>query len=152
MAGESVATSGETIANNLQKAFVSVVRFSSAFALFGVEQLQTSLSFEEGKGLPKALDDLAAVLDLMTESLEGHLGQSNQDAMKSATRVASRVLQQSMDSLRLLDPRRVLRAANQLVQKSTEALSDQSRAEKAEKAKPEDKPELAVEVLTAPNQ
>jgi len=148
MARESVAASGETIGDNLQKAFVSMVRFSSAFALFGVEQLQTSLSLEEGKGLPKALDNLASVLDSMTESLEGHLGESNQDAVKSATRVASRVVQQSMEGLRLMDPRRVFRAANQLVQKSSEAVSEESQGEKA---KLEAKPELAVEVLTSPS-
>ncbi len=149
MAGEPAAASGETLGANLQKALVSMVRLSSAFALYGVVQLQTAFSFQQGKGFPRAWDDWEAVLDAMTVSLEEHLNSSDREAVKSATKLAGQVVRQSVESLGLMDPRRVLRAANELVQKSTEVMSSWSGG-----AKPntEDKPELAVEVLGSSGQ
>lgn len=128
----------------MEKAIVSMVRLSSAFALYGIDQLQTAISPQGGTGV--ATNDFRVVLDSMTESLQERMGQSNRDAVKSTARIVERVVEQSLEGLSLMDPRRVLRVANNLVQKSSEVMFNWSGNEEPI----EDKPELAVEVLTSP--
>ncbi|MBI3895853.1 MAG: hypothetical protein HY313_07955 [Acidobacteria bacterium] len=151
MASKPLAALGENLGNSLQKAVVSMVRFSSALALYGMENMQTAISFQKGGGLPKAAENLEAVLDSMAQCLADQMEQNNQEALKSATKIAEQVVQQSVETMTLLDPRRMVKVANNLVQKSTEAISPRPGKQEAVEDHDNDKPRLAVEILTTSN-
>ena len=142
MAGDSAAAVVETIGNSFQKAVVSMVRFTSAFTLYGVEKAQDALSFRERRGLSNAVEDIGVTLDSLTESLTNRMDETDRGATRSATRIVGQVVEQSLEGLSLLDPRRALRFAAGLARTSTEAISPSSDVTE------EDEPELAVDVLT----
>jgi len=130
----------------MQKAMVSMVRFSSAFTLYGLGELETAMSLQEGQGISEAMRDLEAVLNSMSDSMEGHLKQSNRKVVKSAKRIATQFVQQSADGLNMMDPRRVVRAANDLLNKITSEVSKKPGDHHPTEAH---RPLLAVEVLTS---
>lgn len=150
MAGESVTASYETVGNGLQKLIVSMVYFSGACALFGVERLESAVSSQEGGGLSRAVEDTESTLNSMAESLSKRMGQSNRDTMNSAAGIAEQIIELSFGSLSVIDPRRVVNVALNLVQKSTEVISALPAGDQpAVEDKNHDEPQLAVEVLTA---
>ena len=105
MARESASASGENIGDGMQKVIVSMVRFSCAFALYGVEQVETAVSPRKGEGFPRAIEDLEATLESMTDSLAQRMDRSNRETVKSATKIAEQVVEQSCEGLSLIDPR-----------------------------------------------
>lgn len=148
MASQLAASSRETmkLGDGVQKVMVSMIRLSGAIAWFGVDKLQTSVSMQEGEGFPRAVQDLAFVLDSVTDTLMDSLDTGKKDAMKSVSRVAEQVVGQSVAGLSLADPRRVIQATNALVQKSAEVISNWPG--EAKQPESDGKPRLAVEVLT----
>jgi hypothetical protein len=112
-----------------------------------MERLQTSVSMHEGEGFPKAMEELAGVLNSVADSLAEKMEPGKREAMKSVTRVADQVVGQSIAGLSMIDPRRAVQATNELVQKSAEVIS--SWPGKSKQSESGNKPRLAVEVLTA---
>ena len=149
MAGQLAAASRETVkvGDSVQKVMVSMIRLSGAVAWYSMEKLQTSVSMQEGEGFPKAMDDLAGVLNSVADSLAEKMEPGKRDAMKSVSRVAEQVVGQSIAGLSMIDPRRVVQATNELVQKSAEVISNWPG--EAKHPESDGKPRLAVEVLTA---
>ena len=148
MAGQLAAASRETgtVGDSVQKVMVSMIRLSGAVAWYSMEKLQTSVSMQEGEGFPKAMEDLAGVLNSAADSLAENMEPGKRDAMKSVSRVAKQVVVQSFAGLSLIDPRRVVQATNELVQKSAEVISNWPG--EAKQPESDGKPRLAVEVLT----
>jgi hypothetical protein len=147
MASESVTAFGEMLEKNTQKAFVSMVQFSSACMLFGVERLQTALSFEAGYGIPKAMEDLESALNSMADSLSENLAQNNRAAVDTASRIAERVVQQSLDTLTAVDPRKIIDAAGRFIRKAGDSGSE-DETERAD----DDQPQLAADALVGPEE
>jgi len=114
--------------------------------LFGMERLETALSFQEGKGVPKAMEDLESALNSMADSLAESLEQNNRVALDTAGRIAERVVQQSLDTLSAVDPRRIIDAAGRLIRKAS-----QPDAQDVTEGVGEDKPQLAADALVARN-
>ncbi len=146
MARHSASASRETLDHGMRRAVVTFVEFSSACMLFGVESLQTALTFKPGKGIPKAIDDLEGALDSMASELSHQMTQKNRETMDSAASAAERIVQRSFDALAFVDPRRVLKTAVNFVQRSTEAVSDIPSDLAVEH---DDKPQLAVDALVS---
>ena len=146
MADNSTAAPGETVANNLQRTIVSMIRFSSAIALYGVEKMQGTLAFRERQELSTIIDDMGGTLDSLTETLEGRMVEGNRTALHSATNLVGQIVEQSCEGLSLLDPRHAVRAATDLIRKTADTFSGSAAEAKLEA---ENEPALAVEVLTA---
>jgi hypothetical protein len=130
----------------MQKVIVSVVRFSCAFALYGVEKVETAISPQKGDGFPRAIEDLEATLESMTDSLARRMDRNNRETVKSASKIAEQVVERSCEGLSLIDPRCVIQAADNLFRKFSKGLSTSPADEQPAS---EYEPELAVEVLTA---
>jgi hypothetical protein len=149
MAGQLAAASRETVkvGDSVQKVMVSMIRLSGAVAWYSMEKLQTSVSMQDGEGFPKAMEEVAEVLNSVADSLAEKMEPGKRDAMKSVSRVAEQVVGQSIAGLSMIDPRRVVQATNELVQKSAEVISNWPG--EAKQPESDGKPRLAVEVLTA---
>jgi len=88
------------------------------------------------------VETLESALNSMADSLSRNLDQNNRAALDTAGRIADRVLQQSLDTLTAVDPRRLFAAAGSIIRNTSEAGSG-STTDNAE----EDQPQLAVNAL-----
>ena len=109
----------------MQSLIVSMMRFSAALTLFGMEQLQNSLNVVEGEEeLTKTMDRFESALDALTESLVNRIDDKKKETLKSVTKMSEDVVGKTIDGMTAMDPREVLRATNDLIQKTTDATAD----------------------------
>jgi vacuolar-type H+-ATPase subunit E/Vma4 len=109
----------------MQSLIVSMMRFSAALTLFGMEQLQNSLDVVEGEeDLNKAMDRFEKAIDSLTDALVNKIDDKKKDTLKSVTKMSEDVVGRTMDSMNVMDPREVLRATNDLLRKTTDATAE----------------------------
>jgi hypothetical protein len=109
----------------MQSLIVSMMRFSAALTLFGMEQLQNSLNVVEGEeDLSKTMERFEKALDSLTDALVNKIDDKKKDTLKSVTRMSEDVVGKTIDGMTVMDPREVLRATNDLIQKTTDATAD----------------------------
>jgi len=128
----------------MQSLMVSVVRLSTAATLFGLEQIETAVEVTLGRrGFSTAVDDLANTIDSMSESLVDKTAEEKRRTLDSITRATKRVVDSSADAMAVIDPKRVIEATNDVLRKSTDAVSNfiGKSSDKGEI------PQLAVDVL-----
>ena len=128
----------------MQSLMVSVVRLSTAATLFGLEQIETAVEVTLGRrGFSTAVDDLANTIDSMSESLVDKTAEEKRRTLDSITRATKRVVDSSADAMAVMDPKRVVEATNDVLRKSTDAVSNfiGKSSDKGES------PRLAVDVL-----
>ena len=109
----------------MQSLIVSMMRFSAALTLFGMEQLQSSLNVVEGEeDFSKAMERFEKALDSLTDALVNKIDDKKRDTLKSVTKMSEDVVGRTMDSMNVVDPREVLRATNDLLKKTTDATAE----------------------------
>ena len=109
----------------MQSLIVSMMRFSAALTLFGMEQLQSLLNVVEGEeDFSKAMERFEKALDSLTDALVNKIDDKKKDTLKSVTRMSEDVVGRTMDGMNVMDPREVLRATNDLLKKTTDATAD----------------------------
>ena len=109
----------------MQNLIVSMLRFSAAVTLFGMEQLQTSLNMIEGEDdVSKAMERLEKAFDSMTESLTTRIDDKKRDTLKSITKMSEDVVGRTFDGMTMIDPREVMRATNDLIQKTSDTTAE----------------------------
>ena len=147
MVAEAAAASDTTITTSFEKLFLSSMRFSGAATLYGVQQFETVLTVVEGgEGLSKQLDKFGTTVESLTKCIVEEISPGKKEALESVSTVTGRVVRQSWEGIRFLDPREILRLANNLTQKSSEAVA--SWVGKKEPS-PGEEPKLAAEVLAS---
>jgi hypothetical protein len=110
---------------SMQDLFVSMMRFSAALTLYGLEQAQSTMNVVEGgEDLSKSVKKLEQTLNSMTDALITRMDSKKKDTLKSVTKVSEDVVNRTWDSMNLMDPREVLRATNDLIQKTSDATAD----------------------------
>jgi hypothetical protein len=109
----------------MQNLIVSMLRFSAAVTLFGMEQLQTSLNMIEGEDdVSKAMERFEKALDSMTDSLTTRIDDKKRDTLKSITKMSEDVVGRTFDGMTMIDPREVMRATNDLIQKTSDTTAE----------------------------
>ena len=105
----------------MQNLIVSMLRFSAAVTLFSMEQLQSSLNLYGGdENISKTLDRFEKALDAMTETLTSRIDGQKKDTLKSITKMSEDVVSRTFDGITIIDPREVMRATNDLIQKTSD--------------------------------
>jgi len=145
MATETPATTGPTLTGSVEKLFFSTMRFSGAATLYSVQQLEAAVNvFEDEDGLSKQMDRFGATVESLANCLTEDISPGKKEALESISTVTGRVVRQTVEVARFLDPREILRVANNLAHKSSETMSNwMGKKEPA----PEEAPKLAVDVL-----
>ncbi len=106
----------------MQSLIVSMMRFSAALTLFGMEQLQNSLNVVEGEEeLSKTMERFEKALDSLTDALVHRIDDKKKDTLKSVTKMSEDMVSRTVDSMTIVNPSEVLRATNDLIQKTTDA-------------------------------
>jgi hypothetical protein len=108
----------------MQDLIVSMMRFSAALTLFGLEQIQNSLNVVEGEeDLSKTMERFEKTIDSLTDALVNKIDDKKKDTLKSVTRMSEDVVGRTMDGMTMMDPREVFRA-NDLIQKTADTTAD----------------------------
>ena len=145
MVMEAPATSGPTLTGSIEKLVLSTMRFSGAATLFGVQQLEAAVNvFEDEDGISKQMDRFGATVESLTSCLTDDISPGKKEALASISTVTNRVVRQTLEVARFLDPREVLRVANNLAHRSSETMSGWMGKKEPV---PEEAPQLAVDVL-----
>jgi conjugal transfer/entry exclusion protein len=105
----------------MQSLIVSMLRFSAAVTLFSMEQLQSSLNLVEGEeNLSKTLERFEEALNSVTDSLTKRIDEKKKDTLKSITKMSEDVVGRTFDGMTMIDPREMMRATNDLIQKTSD--------------------------------
>ena len=109
----------------MQSLMVSVVRLSTAATLFGLEQMETAVEVTLGRrDFYTAVDDLSNTIDSLSESLVDKTAEEKRRTLDSITRATKRVVNSSADAIAVMDPKRVVEATNDVLRKSSDAVSN----------------------------
>ena len=123
----------------MEKLIVSMMRFSSALTMLGVEQMQNSVGLATGKeNLDEAMDRFRSALDDFSTAVVGSLDEDKKKTVDSFTKASEDALNQTMDGLNManMDPGSVVEATTDFVKKTTDSMVDfvSGRAEHAAEA------------------
>ncbi len=84
----------------MQNLITSMVRFSTALTLFGIEQLERAANeAADSKVLSKTMDRLQEALNEMTDVLAGKLDENKRDALNSLSNASREAVQAGVDFL-----------------------------------------------------
>lgn len=109
----------------MQTLLVSMMRLSTAMALFGWEQVQHSMNvLDGGEDINKAIDRVEKALNSLTDTLVNRMDGEKRETVNSVTKMSKDVVDRSFDSVSMMDPREMMRAGNDLMQKTTNATAE----------------------------
>ena len=113
--------------------------------MYGVQQLEAAANvFQDEDGFSKQMDRFGATVESLATCLADDISPGKKEALESISSATGRVVRQTLEVARFLDPRELLRVANNLAHRSSETMS--SWMGKKEPV-PEEAPKLAVDVL-----
>ena len=132
----------------MQDLIISMVRFTAAVTLYGIEQIQTaSYVTQGGQDLFKVLDKFEVAFNSLTEALVDKIDESKRNTLKSVTSMAEDVVTKSFQGLNMMDPRAVIRMTGDFWRNSSDAMSDAMNDWFGEPAPPESEPKPVADVL-----
>jgi predicted transcriptional regulator len=109
----------------MQPFLVSIMRFSAAVTLYGMEQVQSTLNvMDGGEDLSKSMDKLEKTLNSLTDALIDKIDDRKRETLKSVTKVSEDMVGRTVDGINIMDPREVMRATNDLIQKTSDATAE----------------------------
>ncbi len=131
----------------MQELIVSMMRFSAAMTLFGMQQLQNAVS--AAADTQSALDKFKDALDAMTDAMAKQMDEAKTSTLDSMTKVQKDIVDRSFDAMNMqaFDPREMMSTTADLMKKTTDSLSDlvNKAMPKSESASSE--PQAAAEAL-----
>lgn len=116
---------------------VSMVRFSAALTLFGVEQLENSLNVVEGgTEFTKTMEGFEKTLNSLTDVLMREMDEKKKETFQSVSKASEEMVTQAMKGLEIMDPVEMLRVSGDLLQKTSDVTAKwvSKAASAAEKA------------------
>jgi hypothetical protein len=108
----------------MQRLIVSMMRLSTAFTLYGLEQLESSMNLtKDGQDLNKLLDNLKLTLDSLSDVLLKNMAEEKKDTLKSITNMTEDVVKKSFDGMSFANPREVLKSTSDLIRQSSDTMA-----------------------------
>lgn len=130
---------------------VSMLRFSAALTLYGVEQLENSLNLvEDGADLSKTIRGFEKTLDSLSDVLMREMDEKKKETLESVSKASEDVVSRTLNGMDIMDPREMIKASSDLLQKTTDVTAKwvskaAAAVEKAtESAKPAEEPQSAA--------
>ena len=143
----NAAVADTTLTSNFQKVLNSGVRLSGAASLYSLQQLETAVSnLQSGKGFNEQFDRVQGTMNDVTKCVVASVSQGKRDAIESFSNLSGQIIRQGMEGFSAFDPREMLRAANNLAQKSSETISHWVARKSTPAA---EEPRLAADVLAS---
>ncbi|HKW98840.1 MAG TPA: hypothetical protein VJN43_13970 [Bryobacteraceae bacterium] len=109
----------------MQNLINSMVRFSAAISLFSLEQLERAVSAIQGDAaLSKTMDNFEEAMNAMTDVLTSKIDADKKETLSSVTSASEDMVKRTLDGMRVLDPREMMKASNDLMKRTTSATSE----------------------------
>lgn len=100
---------------------VSMLRFSAAFTLYGVEQLENSLKVAEGgEKANQAIEGFEKTLNAVTDVLIRDMDEKKKETLQSVSKASEDMVHRTMEGAEILDPREVMKVSTDLLQKTSD--------------------------------
>jgi hypothetical protein len=95
--------------------------------LFGVEQLEKSLKVANSSDdLSRTIEDFEKTLNSMTDLLTGRIDEKKRETLSSVTKVTEDTVKRTFDGMEAINPREVIKASTDLLQKAASAVEKAS--------------------------
>jgi len=121
----------------MQEMINSMMRFSAAMTMFGMQQIQNAaeLAVDSQSAIKKFRENLDAV----TDALIAQLDESSKPALKSMTNLGSDLVDRTMTAVNVsaLDPRELVHTTEDLMRKTTDSLADMMKKKSASNGDPQ---------------
>ncbi len=103
----------------------SMIRFSTAISLFTFQQMQSAMNVT-GADTDSAVTKFSEALDRVTKALTDQMDDKQKPTYESVTKAGTDMWDKTWDSLRLdaLDPRTVVKASRDVIEKTAGSLND----------------------------
>ena len=108
----------------MEKLIVSMMRFSTAVTLLGLEQLENAMKMGGGEDMSKAMDKFRATLDSFTDTVTQELDHKKQKTLKSMSHMSEEAVHRAVEGLNVVDPRELLRNTSDLMRKASDSVAD----------------------------
>jgi hypothetical protein len=107
----------------MQELINSMVRFSAAMTLFGMQQFQNAMSIAGDTQAP--LNKLRDSLDAMTNTVAAQLDEANKPTLQSVTNLGTDMVNRTFETVNVqaLDPRQMAQTTGDLMRKTTESVT-----------------------------
>ena len=108
----------------MQDLIVSMMKFSAAMTLFGMQQIQNAVG--AAVDTETTLEKFRQALDAMTDAMAKHMDESKTETLKSVDKVQSDMVHRTWDAMNIqaLDPREMMSTSIDLMKKTTDSFSD----------------------------
>ena len=105
----------------MQDIAVSMMKFSTAMTMFGVQQIQNAM--QAFSNSPAGEEKFKHALDAVTQALTAELNNSNKSAQSNIFDLGEKLIDRAAGAMDVpaLDPRNVMKAAADVMQRATEA-------------------------------
>lgn len=131
----------------MQELIISMMRFSAAMTLFGMQQLQNAVG--AAADTQSAVDQFRKALDDMSDTVTQQMDVSKQETLKSMTNAQKDLIGNTFDAMnvRQLDPRELMNTGGDLMRKTSDSLADLVKKATAPMAKAASEPAPGVDAL-----
>jgi hypothetical protein len=130
----------------MQDLINSVVRFSAAMTLFGMQQMQNAVG--AAADTQAALNKFQKALDSITDAITRQLDEAKKPTLESMAHLGTEMVDRTWDSMNVsaFDPQQVLQTTGDLMRKTSDSLAGLMRRSGDGKA---GEPRAAAEALAA---
>lgn len=135
----------------MEKLIVSMMRFSTAITLFGMEQLENAMNtVSGGEDISKSIDRFRQTLDSFTNAVVKEIDPKKRETLNSVTSMSEEAVHRTFEGMTVIDPREVLRTTSELVKKTSDSVADlvTKSAESVEGTLENPEPEAAADALS----
>ncbi len=108
----------------MEKLIVSMMRFSTAVTLFGMEQLENAMRVGGGEDWSKAMERFRSTLDSFTDAVSKELDHKKQATLKSVTGMSEEAVHRTAEGMNVVDPREILKTTSDLMRKTSNSVAD----------------------------
>lgn len=119
----------------MDKLLVSMMRFSTAMTLFGVQQMETAMNtVSGGEDINDSMEKFCTALDSFSEAVSKSIDDSKMETLDSVTRVCEDTLKRAMDGIgeNMTDPREAFKSATDMMRKATDSATQWMNCEKSD--------------------
>lgn len=133
----------------MEKFLVSMMRFSTAMTLFGLEQVQTAVtSVGSGDDLTSALKQMQEAMDAFSSAVMGQVDDGKKETLETVTKVSEDTVKRAFSgvSSSMIDPREALRVTTDMIKKTSDSVV--GWVEGSGQSESSGKPKQAAEALS----
>lgn len=109
----------------MDKFLVSMMRFSTAMTLFGLEQVQSAVtSMGSGEDLTASMERMRKAMDAFSEAVMAQVDDSKKETLETVTRVSEDTMRRAFAGVTssIVDPREVVRMTTDMVKKTSDSV------------------------------